>query len=72
MLADYLSGKDRMTYLYNGGQQTLESYLRHVRPKATNVIPIRHLRFFESLVLFHETDSYIFVHAGMRQNVPLR
>jgi serine/threonine protein phosphatase 1 len=22
-------------------------------------------------VLFHETDSYIFVHAGMRQNVPL-
>jgi len=71
MLADYLSGKDRMTYLYNGGQQTLESYLRHVRPKATNVIPSRHLRFFESLSLFHETDSYIFVHAGMRQNVPL-
>jgi serine/threonine protein phosphatase 1 len=71
MLADYLSGKDRVTYLYNGGQQTLESYLKHLKPKATHVIPDRHLRFFESLVLFHETDSYIFVHAGMRQKVPL-
>jgi serine/threonine protein phosphatase 1 len=71
MLADYLSGKDRVTYLYNGGQQTLESYLKHLTPKATHVIPDRHLRFFESLVLFHETDSYIFVHAGMRQKVPL-
>jgi len=71
MLADYLSGKDRVTYLYNGGQQTLESYLKHLTPKATHVIPDRHLRFFESLVLFHETESYIFVHAGMRQKVPL-
>jgi serine/threonine protein phosphatase 1 len=71
MLSDYLSGKDRVTYLYNGGQQTLESYLRNVSPRATSVIPDHHLQFFESLLLFHETDSYIFVHAGLRQNVPL-
>ena len=25
MLEGYLSGRDRMTYLYNGGQQTLDS-----------------------------------------------
>jgi serine/threonine protein phosphatase 1 len=71
MLADYISGKDRLTYLYNGGQETLDSYLRHLEPKATSVIPSRHLRFFESLAIFHETDAYIFVHAGLRQNVPL-
>jgi serine/threonine protein phosphatase 1 len=71
MLADYLSGKDRMTYLYNGGQQTLESYLIHAGPDAPGPIPPAHLRFFESLVLYFETESYIFVHAGLRQNVPL-
>jgi len=71
MLTDYLSGKDRMTYLYNGGQQTLESYLKHAEPRAKYPIPDAHLRFFESLALFHETENYIFVHAGLRQNVPM-
>lgn len=71
MLMDYLSGKDRMTYLYNGGQQTLESYLKQAGPRAPYPIPDAHLRFFESLALFHETENYIFVHAGLRQNVPI-
>ena len=71
MLADYLSGKDRVTYLYNGGQQTLESYMKHARPAMPYPIPDPHLRFFESLALFHETENYIFVHAGLRQDVPL-
>jgi len=71
MLMDYLSGKDRMTYLYNGGQQTLESYLNHAGPRAKYPIPDAHLRFFESLALFHETETYIFVHAGLRQDVPM-
>ena len=70
MLADYLSGKDRMLYLYNGGQQTLESYLRRRRVRAYP-IPPGHRRFFDSLRLFHETDAFIFVHAGLRQGVPL-
>lgn len=71
MLMDYLSGKDRMTYLYNGGQQTLESYLKHAGPAAKYPIPDAHLRFFESLALFHEAENFIFVHAGLRQNVPM-
>jgi serine/threonine protein phosphatase 1 len=70
MLADYLSGKDRMLYLYNGGQQTLESYLRNGAP-GEFPIPPRHRRFFDSLRLFHETEAFIFVHAGLRQGVPL-
>jgi serine/threonine protein phosphatase 1 len=71
MLMDYLSGKDRMTYLYNGGQQTLESYLSRSGAGSRHPIPDAHLRFFESLALFHETENHIFVHAGLRQNVPM-
>lgn len=70
MLADYLLGKDRMLYLYNGGQQTLESYLRNGAP-GEFPIPPRHRRFFDTLRLFHETDAFIFVHAGLRQGLPL-
>jgi len=71
MLADYLSGKDRMTYLYNGGQQTLDSYLRHASGSGRYPIPDAHLRFFESLRLMFETENYIFVHAGLRKGLPL-
>ena len=70
MLADYLSGKDRMLYLYNGGQQTLDSYLRRSSP-GEPPIPPRHRRFFDSLRLYFETEGYIFVHAGLRHGVPL-
>jgi serine/threonine protein phosphatase 1 len=71
MLADYLSGRDRMTYLFNGGRLTLESYLKHASPDAQYPIPPAHLQFFESLVMYFETENYIFVHAGLRQNLPL-
>ena len=71
MLDKYLSETDRFTYLINGGQQTLESYSRHYKPTDGSLIPESHLEFFKSLVLYHETDHYIFVHAGLRKNVPL-
>jgi serine/threonine protein phosphatase 1 len=71
MLSDYLSGRDRMTYLYNGGQQTLDSYLKHAGANPAYPIPPEHLRFFEELRLYFETDDYIFVHAGLRRDVPL-
>jgi len=68
MLENYLSGLDRSTFLYNGGNQTLQSYCKHVY---NNLIPPEHLKFFESLVLFYQTDNYIFVHAGLRDNIRL-
>jgi serine/threonine protein phosphatase 1 len=71
MFDGFLSGKDRYTYLINGGQETLESYLKR-GPKANDPpIPSRHRRFFESLSLYHETEAFIFVHAGLRPGVPL-
>jgi serine/threonine protein phosphatase 1 len=35
------------------------------------VIPPSHTSFFQDLRLYHETDSYIFVHAGLAPGVPL-
>jgi serine/threonine protein phosphatase 1 len=71
MLADYLSGRDRMTYLYNGGRQTLESYLSRAKASAEHPIPPEHMQFFQGLALYHETDDCIFVHAGLRHGLPL-
>ncbi len=70
MLLEYLDGRDRLTYLYNGGRQTLESYLRRAPAAAGSPIPDEHRRFFEALRLFYETEDYVFVHAGMRHGAP--
>lgn len=71
MLENYLSGVDRLSYLYDGGQQTLDSYLKH-RKGAGGPIPEEHLDFFRALVLFHETRDYIFVHAGLAKGRPMQ
>jgi serine/threonine protein phosphatase 1 len=71
MLEDYLAGPDKLTFLINGGQATLDSYLRHRQTPRAPVIPPRHQAFFKGLRLFHETENYIFVHAGLKPKVPL-
>jgi len=71
MLEKYLDGTDRYTYLLNGGQRTLDSYLRLPGCSDRYPIPPEHLQFFKSLPLYYETDDYIFVHAGLRPGVPL-
>ncbi len=71
MLADYLSGRDRMTYLYNGGRQTLDSYLSRVKASAEHPIPPEHMHFFQGLALYYETADCVFVHAGLRHGLPL-
>jgi serine/threonine protein phosphatase 1 len=71
MLEKYLSGEDRITYLVNGGQQTLESYMNRLRPEGEPAIPHTHIEFFKFLRPFYETPQYIFVHAGLKNKVPL-
>jgi len=70
MLEEYLSGKNRLDYLIYGGQQTIESYMRRSRTAGSPLIPQEHLDFFKSLSLYYETDDFIFVHAGLRENIP--
>ena len=71
MLEKYLNGTDRFTYLLNGGQQTLDSYLSRSTATGTNPIPPDHMEFYKSLRLTYETDDYIFVHAGLRPKISL-
>jgi serine/threonine protein phosphatase 1 len=71
MLENYLDGTDRFTYLLNGGQKTLDSYLNKSAQPDSFPIPPAHMDFFKSLRLYYETESYIFVHAGLRPKVPL-
>jgi serine/threonine protein phosphatase 1 len=71
MLLDYLAGGDRFTYFANGGFTTLEGYRRRFWAVDSLQIAPDHREFFESTVLYHETEDYIFVHAGMRPHIPL-
>ena len=71
MLEKYLDGTDRFTYLLNGGQNTLDSYLSKTNRSDTFPIPPDHMEFFKSLKLYYETEDYIFVHAGLRPKIPL-
>jgi serine/threonine protein phosphatase 1 len=71
MLQNYLNGSDRFTYLLNGGQRTLDQYLKRSNKLDALPIPSEHLEFFRSLHLYYQTDDYVFVHAGLRENVPL-
>jgi len=71
MLEKYLDGTDRFTYLLNGGQNTLDSYLSKTPRSDSFPIPAEHIDFFKSLRLYYETEAYIFVHAGLRPKIPL-
>lgn len=71
MLELYLNGVDRTIYLMNGGNRTLENYLDHSDENEPDPIPVAHRNFLSSLTLFHETEEYIFVHAGLKEKVPL-
>ena len=42
------------------------------RERIIKGIPNAHIRFFDKLRLCHETDQYIFVHAGLKSNIPLK
>jgi serine/threonine protein phosphatase 1 len=75
MLLEYLSGKNINPYLFNGGQKTLNSYLGEGSLSSLQdpkkVFPREHLEFFNSLRTFFELEDYIFVHAGLRNKIPL-
>jgi serine/threonine protein phosphatase 1 len=67
MLLDYLDGKDEDgLHMLNGGDATLESYGGDFAN-----IPPEHLAFFRNLRMYYETPDYLFVHAGIRPNLPL-
>lgn len=55
------------TFWGNGGQATLRSYGMNEQD-SFKVLPPRHQRFYEGLLLHYETEEYLAVHAGLRIN----
>lgn len=71
-------------WFFFGGDATLYSYrvpgaspaipadrLANVQEQFRNVLPARHLAFYQSLGAMHQAGDYLFVHAGIRPGVPL-
>lgn len=71
MFIDFLSGNRTLSFMHNGGRETLDCYHRHLNGVNDPSIPKEHLDFINSLVLCHETEDYIFVHAGLRSGIPV-
>ena len=68
----HLAGQDEGLFLFNGGLSTLEDYWGEGWDRRTDlVLPPDHARFYQDLRPFYETEEYIFVHAGLKPEVPL-
>lgn len=69
MLLAAREGKSDLRYWKKfGGQETLDSYGRLTDGSG---IPWAHVRFIQECRLFFETDTHLFVHAGVAPNLPM-
>lgn len=72
MFLDFLTGKDRELFLFNGGARTLEAYWGTDWAEEENLtLPPDHASFYQRLRPFYATDDYLFVHGGLRPGIPL-
>jgi len=72
MFLNWLEGREEQLFLANGGRSTLRSY--GIATDAVDRearVPPAHLEFFRSLLPFYETQTHLFVHAGVRPGLPL-
>lgn len=67
MFLEYLSGKNKIPFLANGGHSTLKTY----NSSGKIEIPNDHYYFFENLELFHEEKDFVFVHAGLKPGIKI-
>jgi serine/threonine protein phosphatase 1 len=64
MMIEYLDEGTFELWRMNGGVSTLQSYLR--REDSSEIhIPAAHAEFIRDTKLYHETDEFFFVHAGL-------
>lgn len=73
MMLAALTGRMPMQHwLQFGGREALDSYAPSGRRGSSDDVPLEHLRFLHSqLHWYYETDSHIFVHAGLAPDVPM-
>ena len=84
-LLEFLDNPGRgNVWIFNGGDTTLRNYgidvgdlefhaggWEWLRDRFLESLPERHLDFLRNLPLMHVEGDYVFVHAGIRPNVPL-
>ena len=72
MFLNWLDGREEEFFLSNGGRSTLQSYgiSTDERNRAAQVPP-EHLDFFRSLLPYYDTETHLFVHAGVRPGIPM-
>ncbi|NPV05843.1 MAG: serine/threonine protein phosphatase [Syntrophaceae bacterium] len=72
MFLNWLEGREEELFLVNGGRSTLRSYgIAPNDPEREAKVPPDHLAFFRSLLPFYETETHLFVHAGVRPGIPM-
>jgi serine/threonine protein phosphatase 1 len=72
MFLNYLDRREEGIFLSNGGRNTLQSY--GISPDERNraaQVPQEHLDFFRSLLPYYDTETHLFVHAGVRPGIPM-
>jgi serine/threonine protein phosphatase 1 len=69
---------DPRVFMYNGGESTMRGYFNESDKEeykpfewTWDDIPEHHQAFYDSLEVMHVEGDYVFVHAGLRHNVPL-
>ena len=67
LFLEYLTGRDEINFLLNGGIATLDSY----RVNGKISIPDEHVAFIESLKTLIELDDYYIVHAGLMPGIQI-
>ena len=67
-------------FLVYGGREFLQSYgiegmdekdVRQLSHEFRAIVPSAHVKFLDSLSLFHEEGDYAFVHAGIKPGIPM-
>ncbi len=72
MFLDFLEGRERELFLFNGGLGTLRDYWGDKWDNLKELLlPPEHARFYQELRPYYETADYIFVHGGLKPGVPL-
>ncbi|MDR2946576.1 MAG: serine/threonine protein phosphatase [Candidatus Adiutrix sp.] len=66
MFLDFIGGRADPQLFANGLSATVRDYSR-----AEGGLSVQHLNFYRGLALCHETEEYIFVHAGLAPGLPL-
>jgi serine/threonine protein phosphatase 1 len=76
MFIDFLEyGSNKAVFFANGGMRTVQSYLGYEpyvsHTQVARAMPEAHRNFYADMKWFHEDEQYLYVHAGLRPNVPI-